>query len=280
MLASHKAGRLADFPGAPEVHVLDNQQRVITSGGAVGSLSGSRAERGGLGRYLDRLPEEYKALAAAPNFVEFKTEDGKTAKGVDAEWFIDVCHAYVEAALAGKLRADQMHLARNANVVVRATSKIGIIMLIDRATGYTPPPKDLDDAIKRIVRFEMRQWSRTWEHELAQAVAPLLGKEYDGFGPYPVWMKGIIGEVYDMLFGETAMAQIRMLCPKPGGRHTRHQHLTAEARELLRSKQSLIVGMAQTVRTLHQFKTRLRKVLLNEMLQTEMFEDDTQGSES
>lgn len=276
-IESVASGKLADFPGAPDVYVLSNGKRVITTRGAVGALAGSSgAARGNLDRYVAGLPKETSLFAPAQNIVfTAPTAAGpREAHGIDAEWFVDLCQAYVTAGLSGKLRANQTHLAMQAAVIMNATAKVGVVALIDEACGYRPEGKHpLSDLWGRIVREQSREWERMWEREVAVALAPLYRKQIDP-GVFPMWMKGIIGIIYDMVLGKEVTDRLRELCPKPGGSHTRHQHLTEEARSYLRSLLPTIIALANTSDNREQFWRKFRRIVAGEMLQMELLGTD------
>ena len=120
MLKAKYSGKLAAFPGAPECHVLENGRRVITQIGGVKCLTAKSDEEGGCRKagdlrvYISRLPSKYKGLNLDANFVDFETQEGYLAVGIDAEVFVDVLSAYVQLDEAGLLRENQLHLASNA----------------------------------------------------------------------------------------------------------------------------------------------------------------------
>lgn len=276
------AGKLADFPGAPDVYVLDNGKRVITTRGAVGALTGGGAKAANLERYVAGLPKETSKIEVVQNIAFLAPTSGgkQEAHGIDAEWFVDLCQAYVTAGLSGKLRASQTHLAMQSAIIMNATAKVGVVALIDEACGYRPEGEHpLNDLWGRIVREQARDWERMWEREVAIALAPLYQKEMEP-GVFPVWMKGIIGNIYDMVLGKDVTARLRELCPNPGGRHTRHQHLTEETRTYLRSMLPTIVALANTItvrpgpNARQVFWRKLRRIVVGEMLQMELLDSD------
>lgn len=68
--------------------------------------------------------------------IEYRSLRGQKVLGYRAELLPLVCDAYLAARTAGDLAKGQERVAAQAEVVVRSLSKIGIIALVDEATGY------------------------------------------------------------------------------------------------------------------------------------------------
>ena len=47
-----------------------------------------------------------------------------------------MCEIYLQARQAGVLPANQEHVAQQAELLVRGLARVGIIALVDEATGY------------------------------------------------------------------------------------------------------------------------------------------------
>jgi hypothetical protein len=92
----------------------------------------------------------------------------KFAFGLPVEKFIDLCDAYSTAAEAGTLTDRQQQIAINANAFLRACAKVGIIALVDEATGYQEqrPVDELQFKLKLFLAEEMRKWEKTFPDEL------------------------------------------------------------------------------------------------------------------
>ena len=56
--------------------------------------------------------------------------------GYDALLLPKVCGVYIDADADEALWKSQEHIARRASVLVRGLAEIGIIQLVDEATGY------------------------------------------------------------------------------------------------------------------------------------------------
>lgn len=132
-----EAGTL--FDGLVESYVLESGRRIITKTGAVSGISGSGAKHAHLDRYIRALPSRFGYLAAGPN-VAFIMPGGRIGHGIDAERFVDILCAYSDAADAGELRGNQLHLALHCQKLIRQLAKTGIAALIDEACGVRRAP--------------------------------------------------------------------------------------------------------------------------------------------
>lgn len=119
---------------------LDNGKRVIHKRGmaralCMKSMGGNvfmrTMNRKGLGSVI---PENVWEKINNP--LIFKPLSGDPGHGYEATDMIDVCAAILDAAKAGKLRPNQKFLEIQAEIIIRASAKLGIVALIDEATGY------------------------------------------------------------------------------------------------------------------------------------------------
>lgn len=153
-----------------QVYVLDNGMRVMSQRGAVKAIAG--VETGKAGNYLSIpaiIPYLNKDLVAGENVVFSIHGIPGAARGIDAETFIDVCKAYVGALRDGKLATDrQRETAINCSSFVASCAKVGLIALIDEATGYQY--ERAEDALQAKLRLfleeEMRKWEKTFPDQL------------------------------------------------------------------------------------------------------------------
>lgn len=70
------------------------------------------------------------------NPIKFITPDGLLAYGYEATVLADICEAVLAARNAGALQKQQEHIALQCEILVRGFARVGIIALVDEATGY------------------------------------------------------------------------------------------------------------------------------------------------
>jgi len=152
------------------VFVLDNGLRVISRTGATGLLS-DRKGGGNLENYLQvsaltpYMPPDLSGLS-----IEFQLHiTNKTVKGFSAETFIEICGAYVKALADNALDTErQKEIAVKASMFLASCAKVGLIALIDEATGYQydRAVDALQVKLKAFLAEEMREWEKTFPNEL------------------------------------------------------------------------------------------------------------------
>lgn len=153
------------------VFVLENGQRVISRTGATGLLT-DRKGGGNLQSYLKvaaletYLPEDLSGLS-----IEFEIlhVTNKKVIGFSAETFIEICRGYVRALSDGVLDTDrQREIAIKASMFLASCAKVGLIALIDEATGYQydRAADALQVKLKAFLAEEMREWEKTFPNEL------------------------------------------------------------------------------------------------------------------
>lgn len=125
--------------------------RVLTENGITNALLGSRS---GASKRLKKRSEEDGTplpLFLAPGqlnpFIDKELLDGplrvieyvdgdRIMRGFNAEVLPVVCEIWLRAREAGKLQKQQLEKAQQAELLTRALARVGIIALVDEATGY------------------------------------------------------------------------------------------------------------------------------------------------
>ncbi len=151
-------------------YVLSDGQRILSQRGVMSALGRSGKQRGGKND-ADKLPpflsqnnlKPYitKELVMATNPIRFKAPSaGKLVYGYLAEILPLVCEVYLEARDAGALLQSQAHIAKQAEMIVRAFAHVGIIALIDEATGY----QEIRDrkALEKILDERLKPYAARW----------------------------------------------------------------------------------------------------------------------
>ncbi len=250
------------FDGALDCYVLDDDRRVVSQAGVVRLLTEKpgesvAVERGNLGRYLGRLPSRYAALATRPT-VEFSPPGGGVAKGVDATTIVDILRAYDEADDTGSLLPSQRHLARNARRVLRALAGVGIVALIDEATGFQAQREAaaLSFTYRAILLDSACGWDLMWPAEFVHAICRLHGVEWIG-GVHPQWLTSTYEKLYEEILGKEVCAELKTRNPRPKYGTNHHQWLTPEAREVVRKQIPILIAIAEQCANKEEFWARV-----------------------
>jgi hypothetical protein len=100
--------------------------------------------------------------------------------GYRAEMLPLVCDVYLEARAHKALTPNQMPVARAAEILIRGLARVGIVALVDEATGYqeTRARHELQMILEAYVREELRQWVKTFPDDFFREIYRLQGWEY------------------------------------------------------------------------------------------------------
>src|SRR3989442_3023134 len=81
--------------------------------------------------FIDKHLGDLQSIA-----VKYRTKKGSLAHGIKAEIIPKICEVWLDADKHGRLGSRQKQIAQKADIVIRNLAHVGIIALIDEATGY------------------------------------------------------------------------------------------------------------------------------------------------
>jgi hypothetical protein len=118
------------------------------------------------------------------------------ALGYRAELLPEVCRVFVEARRADALTKNQLHIADKCELLLSAFATVGIIALVDEATGYQAERQrdELEKMLAAYINPELRPWTRTFPDEYYQELFRLLGWSYT---PMQFKRPKLIGKITD-----------------------------------------------------------------------------------
>lgn len=177
------------------VCVLDDGRRLVSEADIQEQLGGSGGKSLKLRKNLEEdidgpLPLFLASKPLIPlikkHFYERDLEpviyrkENKVYKGYSAEIIPKVCEVWLEARDKNLLQAQQLPKAKKAEILVRGFARVGLIALIDEATGYQ---KDRErDALAKIleafVAKELQPYMKTFDAEYYQEIFRLRGLPY------------------------------------------------------------------------------------------------------
>jgi len=128
-----------------DCYVLVDGTRVVTQASFLGALGRHRRAKSYRERNAD-LPPILQGKAISPYIpstilekarpITFSLPNGGRASGYNAELLPEVCEVYLRAREAKALSAPQERTAAQAEIIMRGLATVGIIALVDEATGY------------------------------------------------------------------------------------------------------------------------------------------------
>lgn len=173
-----------------ECYVLEDGTRVITQGAILEALGRSRRVNKKPGDDLE-LPPILRAQVLRPFIsdelieearpIRFITTTGTRANGYRATVLPSLCEAWLDARENSKLPKSQEPIAQAAEVLIRGLARVGIIALVDEATGYQD--ERARDALAQIleayVAKELQPWVKTFDAEFYKEMFRLRGLPFD-----------------------------------------------------------------------------------------------------
>jgi hypothetical protein len=172
------------------VAVLEGGIRVLTSGAILAAFKrpwrGSY-KRTGLPNFVDAKklkPFITEELLRVLEPIDFRGTR-RRFRGYRAEALPLVCDVFLrarEATDAITLSAEQQVIAKQAEILVRALSKVGIVALVDEVTGYQEVrPRDaLQQYLEMLVRKELAAWAKKFPDEFYENIYTLKGWHWPG----------------------------------------------------------------------------------------------------
>jgi hypothetical protein len=170
-------------------YVLEDETRVLSQTGftrAVGMARGgsmvagmNRIElfvsRNRINRFIDKALVERFA-----NPIPFTTPEGLRAHGFEATLLADLCEAVLKAREAGELQTQQLGIAAKCEVLVRGFARVGIVALVDEATGYQQDraTNALAKILESFIAKELQPWVKTFPADYYEQMFRLRGLDY------------------------------------------------------------------------------------------------------
>jgi DNA-binding transcriptional regulator YdaS (Cro superfamily) len=260
--------------GVP-VYVLDDGRRLVSRTGATTSLTGTPG--GDLESYLgvaalkEFLPDELE-------FSEFTLQGvtHKTVRGVTADTFLAICRAYVAALEAGALQTNrQRAIAAQAAVFLAACAGVGLIALIDEATGYQYARAEdaLQIKLKLYLEDEMRQWEKTFPDDLWIEFGRLTNWQ-GGIHSRPKYWGKLVNELVYGYLDKDVAEWLRNNAPKPRHGQNYHQWLSSQyGLKKLTEHLWMLIGMAKASRSMTDLRQRMAEQFGREAIQFTLFLD-------
>jgi len=253
-----------------QCYVLDGGTRVITNRGLQRSLG--MAESGGAQRIADMMArvsskgidvKDLPARMADP--IEFRpVRGGRSAFGYEAMVLADICEAILAARVKKVLTTKfELKYAEHCEILVRGFARVGIIALIDEATGYQEDreKQELRKILEAYIRQgELRQWAERFPIDFYREIFRLQGWKFDEESTKRPRMLSLITSkyIYKQL-PHGVYDELRVQNPpiyKGGSRkHRHHQFLTDEIGNPHLERQIVVVtSLMRAAKTWDDFK--------------------------
>lgn len=262
--------------------VLDNDTRVLTQRGLQTSIGmsiggGSKPGEQRLVSFLASLAEKAKddkdlaerstALAErVKNPIKFRLPSGVAAFGLEATILADVCDVILAARKVGSLQKQQEKLAQQAEMLVRGFARVGIIALVDEATGFQKDrAKDaLAKILEAFVAKELQPYLKTFPADYYEQIFRLYNLPYPPVGNKswrPAFIGSLTNEVVYSRMAPDLLPELKKAASRTERKEKLHRWLTVDmGHPKLREHLASIVSILKLSKTPAQFKANVNMI--------------------
>jgi P63C domain len=169
-------------------YVLVDGRRVLSQRGLQSGIGlsegGGKSGARKMAELMANLAEkgiDIKGLVSRANSpIRFLPPVGAPADGYEATILPDICAVVIEASRQGKLHKRLTRLAERCGILQHGFATVGIIALVDEATGYQDfRARDaLARILERFVAKELQPYVRTFPPEFYKQIFRLYGWDY------------------------------------------------------------------------------------------------------
>jgi len=256
--------------------VTENGTRLLSQAGFLRAIGRSRSPKAGTGATVAEVPTFLAASNLKPYIdnellestkpVRFVSVGSRIAYGYEAELLPAVCEVYLKARDARDLRASQNRIALRCDLLVRGLAHVGIVALVDEATGYEKVKykEALQKILDRFINKEFLKWTKRFPDEFYTEMFRLKGWNFPKISTNRPQVVGHYTNdvVYDRL-APGVLSELRRVDPpdEKGNRPQKfHQWLTPDwGNPILRDHLVGVISLMKAADSWGQFKRLLGK---------------------
>ena len=223
-------------------YVLNDNQRVFSGRGMQKALNAPKDSSGSwlstfvnsqaISSYL--LPDVLDKFNNPIKFIR-KGAGGSQLDtyGYEATLLIDLCSAIIEAY---ETRTYDVNITyyKQANVIIRAVAKVGIIALIDEITGYDKEKNRAKDELQKFlstfINQEAEKWIKIFDDTFFEDIYKMRHWTWEQTSRRPQIVGRIINDIVYTRIAPCVYEELKRLNPKINGnrKYKFHQFLTSE----------------------------------------------------
>ena len=252
-------------------YVLEDETRVLSQRGVTAGIGlnpevGFRMPNLLSSRGVSKFVSKELELALNSPILFKNPVGGGNAYGYPATLLPDICEAVLEARRAKTLAAAHMEIAQRCELLVRGIARVGIIALVDEATGYQDvrARRALATILEEFIAKELQPWTRTFPYEFYEEIFRLKAWP----GPQGGNRPSVIGHyTNDIVYNRLApgvLDELRKLNPvQPNGnrRNRHHQWFTPDiGHPKLKEHLAAVIALMKASDNWESFKASLQRV--------------------
>lgn len=277
--------------------VLDDGTRIVTQSDMMRALGRARQAKGrgyydsdvNMPAFLSAKnlkPFIPKELEVASSQIQFRLPSGQRAFGYRAEMLPQVCEVYLKARDAGALVHSQKHVAAQADILMRGLASVGIIALVDEATGYQRERSTdaLSKILEAFIAKELQPWVRTFPDTFYEELFRLRGLDFPADGiSKPQYFGHLTNDIIYKRLAPGVLEELKSSTPKDAkGRHKQqlHRRLTEQTgHPKLREHLSAVIAVMKLSSNYNEFIKNLDRThpRYNETMELALQNDEGKG---
>jgi len=268
--------RIADIE--VQCYVLEDDRRVIATNGVLDALQMARG--GAMVRGMNRL-ELFAAqnrlkpyvsndlLARIADPIRFRIGNNVT-NGFESDTLIELAEAVIRADNAGALQKQQSLIAHQCRVITSSLTRLGLIALIDEATGYQSKrdASELQAILTAYLLPEHRPWIQAVPEEFTSEVYRVYGWERKPQNRGPRYAGKLIRQLIYEKMPKPVLPALDDKNPTDANYRRKRKHnqfLTQQGMDHFRSQVITIMTLLRISRNKSEFKTHVRKLYDTQM---------------
>lgn len=283
--------------GAVEIPcaVLKDGRRVLSGTGIANALGGRSGSAKRLKTEVAAEGFHIPVFLASRSLLPFISDDlldgplkqviykagGTEVVGYAAEALPEICNIWLQARQEKRLNSQQGDRAQAAEIVMRGLAELGIVALVDEATGYqdTRDRDALQAILDKYLQKEFAAWAKRFPDSFYREIFRLRGWSWNAMS---VARPGVVGKyTNDIVYERLApgiLEELKARNPRgdDGGRARKHhQYLTDDiGHPALAQHLHAVIGLMRASATWNQFKTMLDRAFPKKGTQLDLLLDE------
>jgi hypothetical protein len=163
----------------------------------------------------------------------------------------------------------RVKLAVQAEIIIRASAKVGIIALVDEATGYQKVRAEnaLRLKLQAFIADDLQEWARKFPDEFWYELARLEGVRYSPRSRPLRWGKYIMAFVYDAIDKDVGK-ELRKKNPNPQHGRNHHQWLKEFGKDKLIGQIQSVITIMKLCDNMDDFRKKFDRIFKKTPIQS------------
>jgi hypothetical protein len=199
--------------------------------------------------------------------VKYRTTTGNLAHGIKAEIIPKICDIWLDADENVKLGARQKQIVAKAKIIMRGLAHVGIIALVDEATGYQRDRASdaLSKILEAFVAKELQPWIKTFPDGFYEELFRLRGLSFPRDSvSRPPYFGHLTNDIVYRRLAPAVLEELKRTVPKTASgkpKHHLHRKLTQDVgHPKLREHLSSVITIMKLSDGYGDFKRKLDRI--------------------